>query len=63
MRAHDHDFVREIGSRDLRDDVERIPFGIGFRMELRLDVNFHPDGLVVLEQTDETVVVLDRERR
>ena len=63
VRAHDHDFVREIAAGNLRDDVERVAFGIGFRMELRLDVDFHPHRLAVLEQADEAVVVLDGQRR
>jgi hypothetical protein len=63
VRAHDHDFVGEIRARNLRDDIERVALGVGFGMELRLDADFHPHWLPMIEHANEAVVVLDRQGR
>src|SRR5688572_27073164 len=63
MRSENHDFLGQVGPRNVRDDVERVAGRIGLRMELRLDVDFHPHRLIALEQADDAVIVLDGERR
>ena len=58
VRAQDHHFAGEIGSRDLRDGVEPLAVVVKLHAEIQL----HLDRHVVLEQTNHAVVVLDGQR-
>ena len=63
VRADHHHLIREVGARQLGDQVEPVQrlVGIAFRVEQGLDVQLHPHRDLLLQNADHAVVVLDGE--
>ena len=63
VRAHDDDFVGEIGTGNIRDGVDAVRRRRRLRIERRLDVQLDPHGQALLEDAQHAVVVLDGDGR